>query len=595
MDRALDWVGDGYRPFLFGFCFVRRPYAIRWFVVKSVVENRYCNSKQGGFVDVSRLSTRLSVLVPSLLLVLLLAAPHAVYAQSLEGLTVVNVLVEGLDHAPLTADELLAYVKEVRRGIAADKEMIARDAKRILDSGFVYEVSATLRQIHTDSVAAVFSVVPHPIVSHMQVQGVQHALVEDVLNQMHTRTGTVISTKVMEEDAKRINDWYAANGYPLGRMTHFDMTPSGELSVYVDEGVALDVRFIGQERLNPETLAGLVPIKKGDIITAAALEESVSKLVSHPRVARVRSIGYEETPSGSGIVLVFEIEEQLTGRYELGAGYNTRDGFLMYGSIGDTDFLNTGRSLQGKIRLSQKNSAYDLEFVDPTLPTRFWDSYALNVYRRHYYGSGSDIESKTGASLSIAKTVLDRTHIQFGASFNTLDDGTTSTRLITLDGLWRQSFERGSSTVQASVSLPVMSSHYDYYKGTWTLVHKEPLPFGTLAGRFQAGLASGSSIPRSEMYRLGGIGTLRGFEYASIIGDHSLALTVEYRTPAWHGTSAAVFYDTGDAWLKGSEMSLKSSYGVGARIDTPIGTLQLDYASDEHGEFKFVLGLGQMW
>ncbi len=66
---------------------------------------------------------------------------------------------------------------------------------------------------------------------------------------------------------------------------------------------------------------------------------------------------------------------------------------------------------------------------------------------------------------------------------------------------------------------------------------------------------------------------------------------VEYTVPIVEVLKAAVFFDTGNVWsrLKDYGSGLKSGTGLGLRVKTPIGPINLDYGiplSSEPGESK---------
>ncbi|MEZ4316498.1 MAG: BamA/TamA family outer membrane protein [Myxococcota bacterium] len=174
----------------------------------------------------------------------------------------------------------------------------------------------------------------------------------------------------------------------------------------------------------------------------------------------------------------------------------------------------------------------------------------------------------------------------------------------------------------------------------------------------------GTVVPLEDRFRLGGTGSLRGFTRQSVGprnraqrvdvdwpegigpvldlterddrtrwiptgGDTSAVGIVELLLPlpalglqSWDGYAAALFADVGNVWLLGSGKATTSGlpeaplvrYGVGAgaRVDTPVGPLQLDLAANpatlyakeatrtlleawEEPTLRFHLSLGTLW
>jgi outer membrane protein insertion porin family len=125
------------------------------------------------------------------------------------------------------------------------------------------------------------------------------------------------------------------------------------------------------------------------------------------------------------------------------------------------------------------------------------------------------------------------------------------------------------------------------------------------ATRLMAGSLSGS-VPFFEQYFVGGAETLRGFKEDRFWGKNMLLASTEYRFPLGSSLTGVVFTDYGDAWGAPADYliipdldnytqheSFKGNlgYGVGIRVQTPIGPLRLDYGfSNEGSRAHFSIG-----
>ena len=97
-------------------------------------------------------------------------------------------------------------------------------------------------------------------------------------------------------------------------------------------------------------------------------------------------------------------------------------------------------------------------------------------------------------------------------------------------------------------------------------------------------------LPPYERSLLGGLGTLRGWEFGARVGDRLLAASIELRLPlssplATGKTGFLLFYDTAAVWNHGSvrDQWLKG-VGVGVFLDLPvIGSVRFDVGHDLHG------------
>jgi outer membrane protein insertion porin family len=124
-------------------------------------------------------------------------------------------------------------------------------------------------------------------------------------------------------------------------------------------------------------------------------------------------------------------------------------------------------------------------------------------------------------------------------------------------------------------------------------------------------------VPFQERYYLGGLYSLRGFKFYSISprqpgfsepigGDTYWFGSAEYSIPIIEqehgiGVRFAVFYDIGNVAVKPWTWNLNNfddNWGVGLRLNLPIGPIRLDYGIPIHhdqfnssnGQFQFGVG-----
>ena len=81
-----------------------------------------------------------------------------------------------------------------------------------------------------------------------------------------------------------------------------------------------------------------------------------------------------------------------------------------------------------------------------------------------------------------------------------------------------------------------------------------------------------------------------------------LVMNAELRFPIVDKVTGVIFTDWGTTWDSGESMNLSelaNSYGLGVRLDTPLGLLRLDYGwgKNEENQRKgqFYFGIGQMF
>jgi outer membrane protein insertion porin family len=139
--------------------------------------------------------------------------------------------------------------------------------------------------------------------------------------------------------------------------------------------------------------------------------------------------------------------------------------------------------------------------------------------------------------------------------------------------------------------------------GSGPTVNEGPAPF--------VNFVKVDDVPIYDRYFLGGADTLRGFSYRKIgprdirnepVGGNSYCNgTAEYSFPIVERVRGAVFFDVGEVERDSYSFAtgdLKSDFGVGLRLNLPIGPIRLDYGyplmtdkdSGKAGKFQFSVG-----
>lgn len=143
-----------------------------------------------------------------------------------------------------------------------------------------------------------------------------------------------------------------------------------------------------------------------------------------------------------------------------------------------------------------------------------------------------------------------------------------------------------------------LGGDFDFYKISGEGRFYKALNKGrTLALRVMGGYIHGN-IAYGNLFSLGGSNTLRGFEDEQFKGKKMYAATLEYRFPIAKKIQGVVFTDVGSAWgveydtmpWYKDDNSVHYSYGVGVRLQTPIGPIRLDYGHGNQNKFHFSFG-----
>jgi outer membrane protein insertion porin family len=126
----------------------------------------------------------------------------------------------------------------------------------------------------------------------------------------------------------------------------------------------------------------------------------------------------------------------------------------------------------------------------------------------------------------------------------------------------------------------------------------------TLALNFQGGTVFGD-LPPYEAFVLGGSNSVRGYGDGELGSGRSYAqATAEYRFPIFKIVGGALFFDYGTALGSGSDVPGEPSevrglpgdgfgYGLGVRVQSPLGPIRVDYAINDEGDNEIQFGIGE--
>ena len=166
----------------------------------------------------------------------------------------------------------------------------------------------------------------------------------------------------------------------------------------------------------------------------------------------------------------------------------------------------------------------------------------------------------------------------------------------------RLSTEQSVPVGSGSILLNRLRANYSQYiPVSWINFSKGPQ---ALAFNLQAGTILGD-LPPYEAFSLGGSNSVRGYGEGELGSGRSfLQATAEYRFPVFSIVGGAVFFDFGSdlgtaenvpgrpAQLLGKP-GTGIGYGVGVRVNSPLGPLRLDYAFSDDGEGRLQFGIGE--
>ncbi|TVQ57556.1 MAG: hypothetical protein EA366_08290 [Spirulina sp. DLM2.Bin59] len=147
-------------------------------------------------------------------------------------------------------------------------------------------------------------------------------------------------------------------------------------------------------------------------------------------------------------------------------------------------------------------------------------------------------------------------------------------------------------------------SYSTYYPVNWLNFTNDPDAPQALAFNIQGGTIVGD-LPPYEAFSMGGANSVRGYREGDLGSGRSyLQATAEYRFPIFSFIGGAAFVDyatdlgTGNN-VPGNPAGVRNKpgsglgYGLGVRIQSPLGPIRLDYGLNDQGDSRLHFGIGQ--
>ena len=436
------------------------------------------------------------------------------------------------------------------------------------------------------------------------------------------------SLTVMQDDTKKLTDFYGNYGYAYAEASGNPVIPEGEEAI-VDVVYSIEknqrmfintVQIEGNTRTRDNVILREMRLVDGDMYEAKKLRRSVERL---------RSLNYFEVadvdilPTGQEdeVDLKIRVKEKNTGMISAGVGYSTYSKIGFGGTIMERNMFGKGYSLGFSGNFSDRYTRYNLSFVNP----RLYDtnlSLGLDGYiTRDYF---DDFDKKTtGGQLSLAYPIGEYTKV-YGSyrleEYSLYDvesdaswlirrsEGTHMASVARL-GLKRDTVDDPRKPTKGTII--DISSEYggtflggsdDFVKPIIDLhAFKSIANNHVLHGRLKAGAAfenSGKPVPVFERFWVGGMNSIRGYDYEELSprdptspdddhigGDRMAFINLEYIWTFYPdlGLAAVPCFDAGfnvdsdqqDNYFK-NELIAKS-VGLELRWNSPIGDLRFSY------------------
>ncbi len=479
-------------------------------------------------------------------------------------------------------------------------------------------------------------------VGHIDVTGDLIKPREELLKDLSLGQAIYFNREKLRNDVIALTDLYGNFGY-----AYADVKPQIKEDpdrLVVD--ITYDIRkkqevyyeniFInGNTRTRDKVIRRELLVNEQERFDGAALKKSIRRLY---RLDYFEDIKVDSLKGSADdkMVLKIDVTEKPTGMFTFGAGYSSEENVFLVGSIAQRNFLGRGQTLRLEGQVGGSTQRYNLGFTEPWL----FDiplSATINVYDQYKDYTEYDRYS-TGGGLGFSYPILEYTRIYVSYAFdsskvteisNAADDtikeleGTNVTSSVSLSLGYdsRDSIYAPSEGSKHSISfeyaglggdvgfdkLTVETGWYfPLFKGLVGFVHGKG---GTVAKN-----ADEKILPDYEKFYLGGINSLRGFDYRGVNitdvnsagietirgGTKMVQFNFEIIIPIVKkmGVMGVVFYDAGNVYDDSFDLGdLRRTAGYGLRWFSPLAPIRVEYGKildpregEGDGRWEFTMG-----
>jgi outer membrane protein insertion porin family len=463
---------------------------------------------------------------------------------------------------------------------------------------------------------------------------------ENLFKVLKIKRNDVYSNSAIRKEVSALTEKFANQGYAYVEVTPATSVDPKNLLVNLTfdiekkKQVSFEkIQIVGNTKTRDKVIRRELKVAEGELYSATGMNRSRDRL---KRTGFFKEVDFTTSRGSTDqkINLDVKVEEAPTGAISFGVGYSSLESVVGIASISDKNLFGMGYAAVLKFKLGAETQDLRFSFTDPYfLGTSYSAGFDVYNERVEYFTEykyktlGGDIrvgkeltdtirldamyklerndvyDVTSDASIYIKEQegILTTSAISFALSTDTRDDFFAPTRGF-----------RHSLFVQFAGG--ILGGDNDFVKVLGETSWYFPLPlYCVLNLRQKLGVIepySGKPVPIYEKFFVGGIQTLRGFEYgkAGPVDDQQepigatkmISLQNELIFPLSReiGLRGALFFDIGKGFDQWKDIGpLRMGVGVGVRWFSPFGPIHIDFGinpNPKKGEktnvFDFTMG-----
>jgi outer membrane protein insertion porin family len=451
---------------------------------------------------------------------------------------------------------------------------------------------------------------------------------------------------IVRQDILWLTDLYADAGHAFAEVTPVTRESRENLLVDITYSISKgkrvhfgNISISGNTRTRDKVIRRELRIQEKQLYSGSRLKRSVRNLHRLDFFEDVKI----DTPRGTTddtMDVNIEVVEKATGTFTFGAGYSTVDSFFVSGSVSQRNLFGRGQILKLSGQVGGISDLWNLSFTEPwmfDIPLSgtldfFRTGREFDTYDKTSIGSAVSashpVYDFTRASLTYRYDITDITDVTENASDNIKElegENTTSaiTAAITYDSRDRAFNTNSGQFHRLLYTFAGLGGDIGFNKIEGELGWYIPVYKGLVSvWRGAAGWVEerdGYFLPDYEKFYLGGLRSVRGFDYQGIFiptinedgeiveegGEKMVNFNFELTYPVLRdlGVVLVVFYDTGNVYSADASVDLgdlRQAAGYGIRWYSPMGPIRLEgghildpveaYGEDSGVNWEFSMG-----
>jgi len=531
------------------------------------------------------------------------------------------------------------------------KDVLKLDLFRIegfyQDSGYLrvkvlepkIDINKKARQIH---IIIPVEEGPQFRIKSIEVEGDNTVPHDEIKKNILTKKGDIYNVSQLREDIVTVTDMYSSKGFAYADINPItkidDQVHTVDLSINIDKGKKVyvgEINMLGNVKTKDNVIRREFRLKEGELFDGSKLKRSKQRINNLNYFEDVK-IDTQRGKDPDLIDVLATVTEKPTGTFTVGAGFSSVENLIFTTSIAQNNLFGNGHRVNLTASLSSIRTDFNINLTEP----RLFDSTISAGFDA--FNNINDMLSfrmrTSGGGVRLGKNITEYENIGIGYRYNKvnvsgvlkadetafLQNGKRTTSRLNPTYIYdsRDNFLNPSQGWRHVLGFELagfggLKFHRSVYEVTYYRPLIGKLVLGSHARVNFADGYDGDTLPSFERYFMGGPTSLRGFTLQDVGpkasdgdplgGNKSMLLNLELQYPFTKAIRGFVFYDRGNLYGAGPDLSttsedwdlgkMRHSIGAGFRFLSPMGPLGFAYgikldrrSGEETGQFHFSAG-----